>query len=224
MRLAHYLWPKPIDLSENRIPTLVIENSSAFAEMILAISAQCRGEEGAYILSENDQTLAMERCAELIIDPFSPDYNQKRFLGRLFKELSAYAVSDKYSETAEALDGLKCYLLDLFESSDHPLTFDTGFTVEKLLKAMDVKIEKESDSFLEQLLEYMSVVCDFGSKEIFFMVNLKCFLGEAELDLFAKEVFLRKYRVLLLENTVREKEFLWEDVYLIDKDLCAVRF
>ena len=92
---------------------LVIENSSAFTEMILAISTQCRGEEGAYILSENDQTLAMERCAELIIDPFSPEYNQKKFLGRLFKELSAYAVSDKYNETADALDGLKCYLLPI---------------------------------------------------------------------------------------------------------------
>lgn len=224
MKLAYYLWPRPIDFQENRISTLIVENSSAFAEMICALSAQCRGEDGAYILSENDQQLALNHCAELIADPFSLECNQKRWLGRLLKELSSYALTDKYSETAEILDGLKSYLLELFDISERPLTFDMGFTIEKLLKVMDVKIEKQNDSFLEQLLAYMAIVCDLGGAEIFFMVNLKCYLGEEDLELFAKEVFLRKFHVLLLENTAREKEFPWEDIFLLDKDLCAVRF
>lgn len=224
MKLAHYLWPTPIVFEENRVQTLVTENPVAFRNTVEMLLLQCSGEEGEYVLSRGLEPVAISKSVEMITDFFNLDCNQKRLVGKLHKAISAYAMEEKYIESAELLHGLKRYLAEIFECSDHGLSFDEDFNIEKLLKAMDVKIETEAESFLEKLLDYMAVVCEFRGTDTFFFVNLKCFLSDEELEQLGREVMLRKYHVLLLENTARETAFDWEDLHIIDNDLCYVRF
>ena len=51
-------------------------------------------------------------------------------------------------------------------------------------------------------------------------MNLKAFLSENEITLFYQSVFYEKLSVLLLESGQKETVRPYEEVRIIDKDLC----
>ena len=90
MKLAHYDLSEPITFCENKINVLVLENGAYFRDKVYQLRAQCNGESGEWILSENGKILEISRYAELIYDPMELDLSSKRFQPRISKACLLY--------------------------------------------------------------------------------------------------------------------------------------
>lgn len=221
MKLAHSLWESPICWEEGFIQTLVLENPIAFRNMAIDFMSQMEGMEGEYILSSGEKILSFSKSIEIIRDLLALDINQKRILGKLYKQLNAWAIEEKYMDTAALKSSVCTYLQDLISLSDQVIRFDADFSMESLLKLLNVRLNTGYDGFLERLLDYMSVTCEFRRIDTFFIYHLRSYLSEEELEQFAYECDLRKYHVLLLENTPLERKD-WEHIKWIDRYLCEI--
>ena len=76
-----------LSLEENQIITLVVENPKVMSDMLRDIFRQINGEEGGWILSENDKIFPLEKTGVLLDNPLTADCNDKKILTKLYKEL-----------------------------------------------------------------------------------------------------------------------------------------
>lgn len=98
-----------------------------------------------------------------------------------------------------------------------------SITIQELCKLFDLKIEVESETFLEKIIDYISTCSEYQNIKVFVFVNLKTFLSPEDLKLFYKYVFNNKIQVLLLENS--EHYILNEEIItIIDNDLCEINY
>lgn len=221
MKLAHPLWESPICWKEGLIQTLIIEDPITFRNMAIDLMAQTEGLEGEYILSDGEKILSFSKSAEIIRDLPALNIREKRILGKSHKQLAAWATEEKYMDTAALKTTICAYLQDLISLSPQNISFDADFAIESLFKLLNVRPEIDSDEFLERLLDYMSITCEFRGIDTFFIYHLRAWLTEEELEQFAYECDLRKYHVLLIENTPIEGK-RWEHIKWIDKDICEI--
>ena len=68
-----------LGLTENQITTLVVENPQVLSDMLRDIFRQINGEEGGWILSENEKIFSLEKATTLIDNPLRADCNEKRY-------------------------------------------------------------------------------------------------------------------------------------------------
>ena len=76
-----------IDLDESVPVQWVIEKPSLMAEVVKEIHEQCQTGNGNYILSDDRKEYPMEKRAEIIINPFSIDFNSRKIQTMLYNEL-----------------------------------------------------------------------------------------------------------------------------------------
>lgn len=221
MKLTCAKYGLEINFCENKAEVLVVENPTCLAEMISCIRAQCEGEEGMFLLSEKDVCLKFEKNVFLIIDPFSLNYNDRKILSKLYIQMELYGRDLGFEK--EKINAQVISMMDelILKSPYDNLTYqlDPGWI--ELFKAYDLCFEKESESLLENLIEYIKVLSNLTGIKLVCLVNIKSYFTTEEMVEFYKYVFYNKINVLLLETFEREKYFE-EEVFIIDKDLCLI--
>lgn len=98
MRIIYSKYGIDLCLEENKITTIVIENPLVMSEVIRNISRQVNGEDGEWILSEQDKIFSIEKSSMFLDNPLMVNCNEKRILTRLYKELSEQANTLMYEE------------------------------------------------------------------------------------------------------------------------------
>ena len=78
MKLVHPDIKNQIIFSENKVNVLTIENKTFFTEFVSELFSQYSGNEGKFILSEDDKELSIPKTCELILNPINLDINNKQ--------------------------------------------------------------------------------------------------------------------------------------------------
>lgn len=223
MRIVHQILEESINFEENIINVLIIENQNLFSKLIEEMLNQIKGEEGRYILSINDEKEELPKFLELIIDPFSLDFNNKKIVSKLYKNIKEIAIGEEnFFNTAELTTNIIKYLEKLFEDIDFPIAYSSEMDIEQLLKIFSVKFDVDYQNILEKLVEYITLMDNLEKNQLYVFVNLKTYLTDEEIGEFYKFIFYNKINVLLIENFKRGENLKEEKIYLIDKDLCRI--
>lgn len=223
MRFFHQVFSKPIIFRENKVNLLVIENKKLFADFVRDFTVQSRGEEGGILLSDDVFGLDFEKHAEVIADYFSLDFNGKKLSSKLLAELKQSALYGFALETEELLGFLNSFGSKIISSVEFPLEWETADDIGAVLKLFEYKLSISFENPLEMLVDYMEVCSHFLKKDIFVLVNLKSYFDIEEIKLLYKEAFFRKWNLIVLEPSDREQLSEYEDIVIIDKDLCEIR-
>ncbi|MCH5265520.1 MAG: type II-A CRISPR-associated protein Csn2 [Lachnospiraceae bacterium] len=222
MKLVHAMLEKNIVFEENKINVLVIEQADFFSKSIRELLRQIQGEQGDFVLSEAGKGLGLKKCAEMIINPFSMDFSQKKLLSALYKEAEKAALDEQLFVSTKEVQGMIArYLQRLCDELIYPACFDEEISIPNLLKYGNFRIEMEFDSMLESVVEYMKLAVNLLHTKLFIFVNMKTYLGEEELEAFYQMIKNEKFNVLLIERGIagRRED---EDICLVDKDLCEI--
>lgn len=221
MKLVHAEYGIEIALKENQIPVLVIESPEKFSELIQELYLSKQGEEGKFLLSEADKLLNMGKFLELVVNPFAIDVNEKRIVQKLYQEMEAQVQEQLVLETAEIHSRLISYLEEIAGKVTYPVIFDLEQNVLGLMKTYNVRLETESITMLEKLVEYFRLLHQLCRVEVIVCVNLKSYLSEVELRQLYETVFYEKLALILLENVQREKVD-GERICIMDRDWCII--
>lgn len=201
------------------VPSLVIEAPGFLRSFTETLYEQVSGEQGALVLSENDQSIELSNWVEIIDNCLQFKLNTKPLLNKIAARLERTATEDVFFlKTTELLQRVELYVGELAFSLDCDLVCDRC-TVGGLLKAMGLSVRDEYENPLERLIDYMELVREFDRDKLFVLFHLRSFFSDAETENFLQTVLAHHYRVLLIESTERPK-LKGEWRITIDKDLC----
>lgn len=223
MKISHPFFENPFLLEENKVNVLVVENQVFFAKLINELLQQVNGNEGSFVLSCNYKQLDIHKRIDIVIDPFTLDFNKKKIITRLYSQLKSNAIGSEYYMDSKILLGeIVQFIEKISQTTEYPLVYSDNIDIASIFKLAEIKIETSYENLTEKLLDYCSLVQEFCSDSCIVFINLKCYLSDDELGQFYKSISYKKINIMLLENTVREKRFVQEKIRIIDKDFCEI--
>lgn len=218
MKLAHFDFETVFDLNSNAVNVLVIESEEYFFRYYRELVSQINGEEGGFCLSDDDVILKLAKSAACVDHYLSLQISDKKHLSKLYAVLQQIAETSFLREYQRLSEAMADFFAKLNAESDSPLTYNVEGGIVGLLKAFDVRIEKES-SLLEELIQWIRFHANFLHIKCFFFVNLKTMLSSSSISALYHEAALQDVCLFLLENTQRKK-LDGEIVTILDRDLC----
>ena len=211
-----------LEISEDKIPTFVIENQHMFYNMISDIRSQLDGNKGEVILSEDHIPLDMRKTADLLTQFVPFTVNQKELITKLYAVLKKKAVDEKmYQYTQEIYRAIGEYLYQLIEDEENELDITIPEDITGILKAFDVRFDDSELTLPEKLLEYMLSASELRGHRLFITVNLRSYLTDRETEEFFQSLLLKKIRLMCIESADHPR-LINEEVIIIDKDMCVI--
>ncbi|MBQ3390545.1 MAG: type II-A CRISPR-associated protein Csn2 [Firmicutes bacterium] len=207
---------------ENRIEELIIENPKAYRELVGDFMIQCDGDEGKWILSDDDSLVSLKKYALMITDAFSLDVNQKKMVSRLHEVLKKNLIEGPlYMEFRQLMAENLSFVERLIDVEGYDLAYEKDLDVSSYLKFVGVKNLDDTQGFLERLILYTRLAGELLGIRLIVITNLKNMLDEEELVQFYVMCNYLKISVLLIESTERQV-LEYEHRTIIDRDLCLI--
>lgn len=221
MRIIYSKYGIDLCLEENKITTIVIENPSVMSEVIRDMSRQVNGEDGKWILSDQDKIFSIEKSSMFLDNPLMVNSNEKRILTRLYKELSEQANTLMYEEYTQINSYIVSFLERLLDTVPYHLDMEVDIDLTGILKLYGVKMESDGVSVLEVLLDYLRALSTICNIHVAFILNIKQFLTIEEVQQLYEFCFYEKIHLINLEGQ-KNYNLEQEKCVIIDKDLCII--
>ena len=221
MRIIYSKYGIDLCLEENKITTIVIENPLVMSEVIRNISRQVNGEDGEWILSEQDKIFSIEKSSMFLDNPLMVNCNEKRILTRLYKELSEQANTLMYEEYTQINSYIVSFLERLLDTVPYHLDMEVDMDLTGILKLYGVKIESDGVSVLEVLIDYLRALSSICNIHVIWILNVKQFLTVGEVQQLYEFCFYEKIYLINLEGQ-KNYNLEQEKCVIIDKDLCII--
>ena len=224
MKIINKNWQRKIEIEDNIIYTLVFENKKYYRENIIELINQHKGNEGSYILSNDNKEISFDKNSYIITDIFNIDINNKKVLSKIYSLLLKEIVED-ISSYNELSTNIRVYFEKLIFNSSLEIEQGEEIDMSSLLKLGDFKIYVEQDDILEKFVKFLKVLTELCGCKIIFVVGLHTVFTQDEIIEIYKEVCLNKINIINIEyqqfNNLSKKNYR-EIVYIFDKDNCEI--
>ena len=221
MKLVWQTMGISIELKENIVTNIIVESPSMMSKLVKDTMFQCDGQEGKWLLFINNELEKLHKYCDIIMNPFSIDFNNKKIISRLYQQLKE--IGDDFIEQQTVINSSVIQFLEmLLERIPYSnLTYKIDFDLEQLFKLYGVKIENETETVLDGLIEYIKILSQMMFVPILFLVNIRSYLSKEEVLELYKMARYHKVHLVLLESI--EREIIdFEQLFIIDKDLCLI--
>ena len=224
MKIINKNWQRKLEIEDNIIYTLVFENKKYYRENIIELINQYKGNEGSYILSNDNKEISFDKNSFIITDIFNIDINSKRVLTKIYNLLLKEIVED-ISSYNELSTNIRLYFEKLIFNSSLEIEQGEEIDMSSLLKLGDFKLYVEQDDILEKFVKFLKVLTELWGCKIIFVVGLHTVFTQDEIIEIYKEVCLNKINIINIEyqqfNNLSNENYK-EIVYIFDKDNCEI--
>ena len=224
MKIINKNWQRKIEIEDNIIYTLVFENKKYYRENIIELINQHKGNEGSYILSNDNKEISFDKNSYIITDIFNIDINNKKVLSKIYSSLLKEIV-ENISSYNELSTNIRVYFEKLIFNSSLEIEQGEEIDMCSLLKLGDFKIHVEQDDFLEKFVKFLKVLTELCGCKIIFVVGLHTVFTQDEIIEIYKEVCLNKINIINIEyqqfNNLSNENYK-EIVYIFDEDNCEI--
>lgn len=207
--------------SDSYVWTIIIESPSLLFRMLTTLNDELSGNDGNIVVSEDNDILDISKNVELITQFIPFDINKRPLVNKLIETLSQNAIDDiYYQDTADLLEHIEQYLMNLSFSANGDISFDK-ITIDAIIRSVKPTFTDDFTSLPEKLLNYFELVRAYLKNKLFVLVNLRSFVGDAEMQAFIDSVIERRFEVLLLESS-QKSALNHVKTYIVDDDLCEI--
>lgn len=224
MRLVERELGLEIELKENVVPVIVVENVAVRLPMVEELFSQVMGKDGNWLLSENEKNYELSKKAEIILEPFSLELNNRKVKTKLFQDIKTIAQDFCFEQGLEVHSHICSYLESLLERIPYPVKYEEEWNILELLKAYGIELVEECDSICEKLFNYIKLINDVCGTDIFITVNIKQYLTEVQIYELYKLAMYSKIQLVLIEFNMFNKKYDCEEIYILDKDNCIITY
>lgn len=204
MRVVFSGLDNPMELEAGECSTLEVQSSTLFARLARSmLSGEGRYAEEPYSIWDGDAELKPKDALLVIDNPLQLPWDERGLMGTIIKRMEREYLEDE--DLRKAVEDYQRSINSALMALGLGMNADLGFSQEwdfkRYLKFAGFGVSyQEGKSFLDNLLNFLSLALDAGEKRTFVFVNLKTFLSENDFMLFLDQVFFQKTSVLLLEN------------------------
>ena len=224
MKIINKNWQRKIEIEDNIIYTLVFENKKYYRENIIELINQHKGNEGSYILSNDNKEISFDKNSYIITDIFNIDINNKKVLSKIYSSLLKEIVED-ISSYNELSTNIRVYFEKLIFNSSLEIEQGEEIDMSSLLKLGDFRVHVENDDILEKFVKFLKVLSELCGYKIIFVVGLHTVFTQEEIIEIYKEVCLNKINIINIEYQQFKNlsnEHYKEIVYIFDSDNCEI--
>lgn len=214
MKIVHELLSKPIMFNEGMVQILAIENPKAYRQVM----TDFKNSEN-FILSDDNESFELEQYLNFNIDIFELE-NSRKILNIIVKNITDEAKYKFYEQSIELMDNLNNFANLILSSYNAPLGADID--IESLIKSLNIQIIK-SENLIENIVDFMELQREILGIKVFVFTNIKTIFDNDELKSLYDEIIFKKFNVLLVESSPKIK-LDNEEITIIDKDLCEIRY
>lgn len=219
MKLAYSKFFETLDF-EKQSQTLVVENVELLRTIIYQLKFQINNKIGDFILSDNDEILDISKNILLITDVFEISSLSKQLKNKLQQYVeTSYDNDDLYQDVYQKLIE---FGNDLINSAPYPLCFSQSLTRIDIIKILDIQLEHNYSSLLEEVIDYIDIFSQIIKTKLFVFVSLRSFLTDEEFKNFMKIMDYKGIRILLIERYLSLDNGINNNVHIIDNDLCVI--
>lgn len=210
-----------IDTESGQLNTIVIEEPNCFREIIEDIYQQIQGAAGRITVSEKGKILSVPKKVELLTQFIPFEINTKNILNKVTAALERAALTEEYYEQSmQILSRIEYLLNDLCCFSSCDVVF-TKLNIGAIIKAVSPELCCDEDSLTERVLHYLEVSRELDGDKLYIIVNMRSFVPDNDMELYAQTVLSHGYHVLHLESSAKAI-IPSEKRVLIDADLCEI--
>lgn len=222
MKLVCADWERQILLDSQRITEWIVESPVLFSQIVQQLQQQINGESGKFVLSDSEKELNISKCAEMIVNPFAIDFNDKKIQKKLYAELLEISKREElYLTTQGIFNSLNNYFLQLESISGYELETDMEVDMLALFKAMGIQVQSYAADFFETLVQYIKVMADLMQKKLIIFVNIRSYLNDFQIEQVSEIAVYNEIAILFVENIQRDFS-KQRRCYIIDKDGCEI--
>lgn len=222
MKIIHCEHNIEVDFDYGEIRSIIIENPRILDSFVLGLyNSTSRKEDKVYIL-DNFEKIEFAKLVDLVFSPLELTYEkkdiQKKLLQNILEEITESDISYRFSEICSS------FLENIYEvkiNSEYEIDFDENLEMQKLIKCFDIHLKEPIGSFVERIVEYISVMSKLMGKQIFILVGCAHYIDNDEYKLLQKHVAHENVAVLTVEgrqNTLKNPG----NQYIMDVDLCEI--
>ena len=212
MKLNSHLLEAPIEI--NGCTQVVVEDVAAYAAIVLACHRY--GEESDLKLFNNDCKSLKSSEVVTITDIFNYNINTSAILKQIHSEIEDQ-LNEKPAVKTE-IEQLTNQITELInvEVLNHELDLELDeITIQEVLIALGVKIEVDTDTLFEKVLEIFQVFKYLRNKKLLILVNTASYFTTEELNEMAQFVSLLQMNVLMIEPKLTDANITQ---YILDSD------
>lgn len=212
----------PLVLTRERVQLLVVEEPHTFYRYVCFFESQLDGGDGELQFLRNGAPIRAEKEGCFAGDPFHLDANERKLINQFYKDLERSCMQGALAYRLASLnEGIAEFLTELLLPAPARTTFDE-LTAEDILKACSVRFEKNYDTLLERIADFIHIMTEIKGCKFFVFVNLKAVLSDEDLHLLYHECELEGIGLLLLESGKGRGYLPEEKCVLITEDLCEI--
>lgn len=222
MKLAHVDTERVIELDCRKAVEWIIESPAFFQRYVQLLNYQAEGRDGEFVLSDGDVILDISKCAEVIMNPFTLDFEDRRIQKKLYTGLQKTAYGEEmFLETQKITAALQGYIFQLENVCGYDIEIDTAVDIQMLFKALGVRLEGGEYNFSEKIAQYMKIMAELMGKKLLVFVNIRSYLEDEQIQELMKNAVYNEISLLFIENVQRDFAGM-KNYYIIDKDGCEI--
>ncbi len=222
MKLVHSDMERQLIWTEQKECEWIIESPILFSSYVRELCTQIDGKEGKFVLSRSEEILDISKNVDIIINPLSLNINDKKFLNKIYNELSIAAYEeDTYLKTQEILCNLKAYFWELEQKNSFILDMDDEVDIQSIFKTLGVHISESEEDFFENLNTYIKVASNLLKRKLIIFINIRSYITNEQLNELLNNVIYNEIRVLFIENIQRSCPNRIKQ-YIIDDTGCEI--
>lgn len=201
-----------IEVSNKYIRCIEVENNNYFWRIVNNLNNYCNQSENI------DELIVKENFdIDLLVDYFNISSNSKKYITNILKHIENNLDDDYYEKIRKSYNKIIDIFSGIIYDLDLPLNINNDFSINKLLKLMNISI-KDTNDLLQNILTYIEISMLIQQKTIIF-INLKSYLSKAELTELYKYCIYNKVKVLLIDNSLHGPTLDYEKKLIIDCNL-----
>ena len=113
--------------------------------------------------------------------------------------------------------------MDLIASNyDYDFSYNLDVNLSDIFKMQSLKPNISDENWLESLLDFLLLIKKYTSTKIFVLLNLHSYFSESEIEIFYQEIIYSHIPLLVLEGSYNFNKSKYENVRVIDSDLCEI--
>ena len=212
-----------MDITDDKVSTLVIEDKRQFRHLLYDLVAQSNGEAGLWVLGEDGKCLNLEKQLYVIRDPLNTDINSREILTKLQNQLIKTG-NDFMQEIFDINQKIQNFYYSVENEYPYDIIHKQELSVQELVKMGGFNFYIENTGELIDLVSYIEVVQEFINPNLFVLVNLHAVTNVDERGILFKTLVEKKFPVLCLESSLDsiEVDKNVEVRYILDKDFCLI--
>ena len=223
MKLVYPDYTYQMNFEEGKANIVVIESKREFRHLLEEILMQIEGNDGRFVLSDNDEILKISTNMQCVIDPFALNLNNRKILDKIYALCKQEVLeTELFLELEQLYSNIYAFMEKVLEKIDYSITYTDEIDIKLLFKLVNLRLQSDSYDFLEKIIDYIKISHTLLGNRIFVFSNLRSYLESSELELLYKQMSYEKIFLLLIESQDVESISDCETKYIIDKDCCEI--